>query len=145
MMSAGVCAKSIATCQKTYGVDKACQTQEFKDYTLPSGKVIQVQVYDPYALDILFKAGYDEDDIITDVKEVPQVTYKMTDGTTHKYLPDIYVKSENWLIEVKSTLTLETGNDMLPVKNQACVDAGYYFDVWTFDSKGEVIMTYNKH
>ena len=132
------------TCMIRYGethpmkdpvmADKAMKASYYrKDYTLPSGKIIQVQGYEPYALDLLFAAEYEEDDIVTDLKEVPHLTYHTSDGCAHKYFPDIYVKSDNWIIEVKSTWTLEKSKEVLPLKKQACVDAGYHFDVWAFD------------
>ena len=45
-----------------------------KDYTFPSGKIIQVQGYEPYALDELLHT-FNEDEIITGSGSVLEIWY----------------------------------------------------------------------
>ena len=72
-------------CMNKYGVEFAVQHPEFaekactngflmKEYTLPSGKIIKVQGYEPFALNhIINVEKINEDDIITGCKNVPTI------------------------------------------------------------------------
>jgi len=101
----------------------------FKDYMLPSGKTIKVQGYEPKALDILFKQGYKEEDlIIQQRKEMPEIWYHTSDKKKHRYYPDIFIISENKIIEVKSEWTYNLHLKKNLLKQQACLDAGYKFE-----------------
>jgi DNA-directed RNA polymerase subunit RPC12/RpoP len=75
----------------------------YKDYTLPSGKVIKIQGYENMALDELVQ-HFSEDDLVTKRTEVPEMKYELN-GKIGSYFPDIYIKSENLIIEVKSSWT----------------------------------------
>ena len=102
-----------------------------KDYILPSGTITQVQGYEPIALDELFENNYKEDDIIT---QYQGIEYEF-ENNTHKYYADIYIKSENKIIEVKSDFTMEKEYDKNMAKWEACVDLGYEFEFWIYDKK----------
>jgi hypothetical protein len=102
-----------------------------KDYILPSGTIIQVQGYEPIALDELFENNYNEDDIIT---QYQGIEYQF-ENNTHKYYADIFIKSENRIIEVKSTYTMELHYDLNMIKWEACVDLGFDFEFWIYDDK----------
>ena len=78
-----------------------------KDYTLPSGEIIQIQGYEHFALDELFENNYKEDEIITDCDEIE---YEFN-NKIHKYYADIYLINENKIIEVKSTFTFDKDYD----------------------------------
>jgi glucan-binding YG repeat protein len=102
-----------ATCLEKYGVENPSQNSEIaertskasysrKDYTLPSGKIIQVQGYEPYALDELVNT-FNEDEIITGSGSVPEIWYDDDEGTKHRHFVDIFIPSQNKCIEVKST------------------------------------------
>jgi len=127
------------TCQKKYGVDSPMQVPEifekqqksiykYKDYILPSGKIIKVQGYEPKALDILFKQGYKEKDIETSVKNMPNIWYIGSDKKKHRYFPDIFIISENKIIEVKSEYTFNADYEINMLKEEACLKAGYKFE-----------------
>jgi hypothetical protein len=65
-------------------------------YPLPSGKIIQYQGYENFALDELIKIEIiDEDDIATDRRDVPEIWYKDENGKKHRYYTDILIKSQN--------------------------------------------------
>ena len=95
-----------------------------KDYTLPSGKIIQIQGYENRAITDLLKT-YAETDIVVDA--VPTIKYTTPDNKTHTYYPDIFIPKENLIIEVKSTYTYGRFIDINVLKEKACVAAGFNF------------------
>ena len=75
-----------------------------KEYTTPSGKIIHIRGYEPWVLDELY-AIYAEDDIyVDDIDSKEKIIIEYVNYNQHvwKYYPDIHIKSENLLIEVKS-------------------------------------------
>jgi hypothetical protein len=133
------------TCLEKYGVESPSQSQEimekmqknakkYKEYTMPSGKIRKVQGYEPFALDELVVL-YSEEDIITDRKDIPRISYTVNDKTKY-YFPDIYIKSQNKIIEVKSTWTYKCKTDNIQEKEKATVQAGYNYETWIYDTKG---------
>jgi hypothetical protein len=133
------------TCLERYGVEYSSQSQEiqektqknakkYKEYTMPSGTIRKVQGYEPFALDELIKL-YDESDIITDRKEIPRITYNINDKKRY-YFPDIYISTQNKIIEVKSTWTYKSKQDSIEEKASATKSAGYIYEIWIYDSKG---------
>jgi hypothetical protein len=137
-----------ATCLTRYGVEHPAQCQEiaektqknakkYKEYTMPSGTIRKVQGYEPFALDELVKK-YQEDDIITDRKYIPRITYMINDKKKY-YFPDIFIRSINTIIEVKSTWTYQSKLDNIREKESATKMAGYEYEIWVFDGKGNKI------
>lgn len=116
---------------------------KYKEYRLPSGKVLKVQGYENFALDLLIQE-YREDDICVsyyEIKdEVGSINYFM-DEVDRIYLPDIYIKSENKIIEVKSEYTYEIEEVKNILKRETCLDMGMKFEFWIFDKKGNLIKT----
>ena len=49
-------------------------------------------------------------------------------GNTHRYFPDIYIKSINTIIEVKSVWTYEQQKERNLMKEKACLKQGYNFE-----------------
>jgi len=95
------------TCLEKYGVDHVSRLPgmhekimrfRFKDYTCPSGKVIQIQGYENKTLDILFSLGLDENSM--SIREF----FDLSDG--RRYFADLFIPNENLIIETKSTYTL---------------------------------------
>lgn len=138
--------KIIQTNLDKYGVSHHSQNAEIadymlhrsynkKNYTLPSGKVITYQGYENFAIDeLLFIEKIDEDDIITDRKLVPEIWYNDINNKKHRHYVDIYIKSQNRCIEVKSTWTNQEKNNVLEKKDAAnCL--GYKYDIWIYDKK----------
>jgi len=76
-----------------------------KNYTFPSGKVVRIRGYEWKALDELLKI-YDESEIEVKTTLIPKIKYTWEDESVHYYYPDIFIKKENLLIEVKSTYTM---------------------------------------
>ena len=102
---------------------------KWKEYIFPSGKKVSVQGYENKALDKLLKI-YNENDIIVDDVEmsnkIGQIYYILSD-VKHRYFPDIYIKSENKIVEVKSEYTLNADFDKNMEKRKACLERGYNF------------------
>lgn len=55
------------------------------------------------------------------------------------YLPDIYIKPENRIIEVKSEYTYNLELEKNLLKKEACIKSNLSFEFWIIDSKGKLI------
>lgn len=138
-------AKAVATWVKNHGVENPAQSQEimtktqhnakkFKSFKFPSGEIRKVQGYEPFALNELLSKGYTDEQIITDRKSIPRITY--ADGKKRYYFPDIFIPHENKIIEVKSTWTLTCNPENIELKKQATISAGYSYELWCYNAKG---------
>lgn len=106
-----------------------------KEYTLPSGKSITYQGYENFALDeLLFEEKINEDDIVTERNRVPEIWYYDENNERHRYYVDIYIKSQNRCIEVKSQWTNQPKNYVLE-KKESAESLGYRYDLWIYDRK----------
>ena len=140
------------TCLEKYGVKNPTQNAEISErasknsylsklYTFPSGKKINVQGYEPFALDELIQT-LSEDDIISGCSNVPNIAYADEEGKQHKHFPDIYIPSQNKCIEVKSTWTAEKKKDSIFLKQNAGKQLGYNYELWVYNGKGEKVNCY---
>jgi len=131
-----------------YGVEHAMQNPELlskalktaystKDYTFPSGKIVQIQGYEHYALDLLISQGINEDDIVVGCENVPVIDYVYE--KERKYYPDIWVKSTNTIIEVKSHYTYLRDIEKNTEKFRVTASS-YNFELWVFLKSGELGM-----
>lgn len=101
---------------------------KYKDYILPSGKIVRVQGYEPFALDILFQK-FKEDEILIGyeiLKHKGKISYFK--DKERNYIPDIYIIPENKIIEVKSVYTLNTNLGVNILKMKACESVGLNFE-----------------
>ena len=142
------------TCLKKYNVEHPSQCQQIyekmnknsyyrKDYVLPSGIKIQIQGYEHYALDELFKENFAENDVVTGCKNVPTIWYIDKNNTKHRHFVDIFIPSKNKCIEVKSTWTFTKQKDIIFLKQIAAKDLGYLYEIWVYDNKGNKVEFYN--
>lgn len=101
-----------------------------KDYVFPSGKIVRVQGYEPQALDILLETHKEKDIFVSsEIKnEIGVITYQDERGILHRYIPDIYIKSANKIVEVKSVWTYRVQLDTNLLKKKACIDLGFNFE-----------------
>lgn len=114
-----------------------------KEYTFPSGKNINIQGYENYALDFLIKnENINENDIITGCKNVPIIWYNDDNNKKHRHYVDIYIPSQNKCIEVKSTWTAEKKKDCIFLKQKAGKELGYNYEIWVYDRKGNIVDKY---
>jgi len=95
-----------------------------KPFTFPSGKIVKVQGYEPFCLRDLIEKKIDEEDIVTDIKQVPEVWWIDEEEKKHRYYTDIYIKSKNKCIEVKSDYTFEKEKEEVLCKQQAVKNIG---------------------
>jgi len=143
--------KSQQTSIQNYGVKHPMQNAEYankvlkagykyKQFIFPSGNIVEVQGYEPYALDeLLQKEHILEENIIVGTVNVPEIWYLDPSGKTHRYYVDIFIPSQNRMIEVKSDYTFKVDNDTILLKQQACKDAGYSCEIWVYNSKREKV------
>ena len=107
-----------------------CKNWRYKEYTTPSGKKIKIQGYENIALDELYKT-YKEEDILTELKDIRQYIGKLIyydkNNKKHRYFPDFYIKSENMIVEVKSTYTFNVAKEINLLKQKCCLDAGFKY------------------
>jgi hypothetical protein len=99
--------------------------------------------YEPRCLDKLFQDGKLNTDVFAgEDKEIPFFEYncgkcvkcKNTSDNIHIYYPDVYIKSENRIIEVKSTWTLLLGMKNIYSK-MLKVSEKYVCELWVYDAK----------
>jgi hypothetical protein len=101
----------------------------YYDFEFPSGKVVRVQGYEPKVLTMLV-TEYDEEDIIVGLQNIIDtigIFHYFYENETHRYYPDIYIKSENQVIEVKSTYTFNKEKEKNILKRQSVLDKGINF------------------
>lgn len=132
----------IGKCKKTwlkkYGVENPLQNplvadkiisgykNSWHDYTLPSGKVIKLQGYEKYGLDLLFET-YKEKDILYKRSKMPEIWYVGIDNKKHRYYPDFYIPKDNLIIEVKGRYTYKADLDKNLLKRKATEQKGFNF------------------
>lgn len=141
-----------STCMKTYGVRNPMNVPEImekvskagyttKKFCLPSGSVVNVQGYEPYAITHLLSHGIEETDMAFG-QEVPLISYNDSDGKEHTYYPDLFLRSSNTIVEVKSLHTLVKEFELNRLKWLATVEKGFPFCLFLFDDKGTRIGEY---
>ncbi|MCK9574606.1 MAG: hypothetical protein WC979_01735 [Candidatus Pacearchaeota archaeon] len=103
---------------------------KYKEFILPSGKIVKIQGYEPQVLTELLKT-YNEDDIIIGIKEMNKSIGKIDyfyENNVHTYYPDFYIKSINTIIEVKSEWTYSKELEKNLAKQQACLAKLFNFE-----------------
>lgn len=143
-------AKKDATCERLYGNSVIMHVPELfekktanafarKPFTMPSGKIIHYQGYEDVALCELLKT-FSEEDIINDIKEMPKIMYEIH-GKSCRYYADIYLPSQNKIIEVKSLYTYQFQQEKNNCKRNAAIQQGFNFEFWICDPKKVVLRT----
>jgi hypothetical protein len=138
--------KTKQTNLEKYGVENPIQDPEIaekasensyqtKFFTFPSGKIIRCQGYEPFALEELVKLNFDENDIYTKRTEVPKIIFNKN-GKNSRHYVDIYIKSLNKCIEVKSDWYFNKDKDVILAKQSAGKNLGSEYEIWVYDKKG---------
>jgi Icc-related predicted phosphoesterase len=134
------------TCLDKYGVEYPIQNAiisekqlknsfKLKEFIFPCGNTILVQGYEPFLLKYLIELGFICNDIITKRTEVPEIWYE-NNNKKHRYYCDVYIPKINTIYEVKSTWTFRIGIEDLLLKKEACIKAGYLFELFVYNDKG---------
>ena len=108
-----------------------------KKYTLPSGRIIHVQGYEPQILTHLLK-HITEDELCVDIKNKPCIPY-IYNGN-RKYFPDIFIPRVNKIIEVKSLYTIYSDKEKNKAKQAACLALGYKHEFFIYDNVKNIII-----
>jgi hypothetical protein len=136
------------TILEKYGVENVSQNPiisekqnnyNIKIYKLPSGKTLKYQGYENFAIDLLIKEGIEEEEIITERKNVPKIWYLDDDNVKRIHFVDIYLPSLKKCIEVKSPWTLKKHYNKVFSKKKAAKELGYQYEIIVFSQKGEII------
>lgn len=127
-------------------MDKKIKTSiRTRNYTLPSGTTIRIQGYEHFGIDYLLSNGYSECDIIFGNKNIENQIGKIyfhVNNKKKRYFPDIFIPSENKIIEVKSIYTSTLNPHLIYVKQETVIKYGYEYEMLVFNSKG--ILTNNR-
>jgi hypothetical protein len=114
------------------------QNYRKKIYILPSNKIIEIQGYENFALDeLIINEKIDESNIITGIKNVPNIWYFDENGIKHRHYVDIFIPSQNRCIEVKSTWTAKKNEHNIFLKQNAAKELGYKYEIWIYNNKKE--------
>jgi DNA-directed RNA polymerase subunit RPC12/RpoP len=119
---------------------KAMQTNRSfsKKRIILNGKRQSVMGYEPYAIEYLKDLGYKESEICVSTNLIPIIKY----ANGRKHFPDIYIKKDNILVEVKSPYTMlrneETFKNLVD-KRLAAIECGYKYKVLMFNELGNHI------
>ena len=115
---------------------------KFKEYTMPSGKKIQIQGYEKFGIIYLIDK-YLEQDILTSVKEINKeigiIRYNYN-NKNRRYYPDFFIRKENKIYEVKSIWTYNANIEKNILKKEACNLLGISFEFLVFDYRGNRIL-----
>lgn len=109
---------------------KKFKTYEYEFY----GRKLTVQGYERQALRFLVDKGFDPKDILTESEFGDQLKIRYKYGKkVRSYFPDIFIRKENIIVEVKSMSTLgllnnkKRGFSMTKAKAIACNKRGFRF------------------
>ena len=141
--------KLIKTNLVKYGVENCLQNPDvltkqqkscykLKEYVMPSGKIVNYQGFEHFAIRELLNDNIDEEDIVTCKTKTPIVFY-CDNNKKRRHFIDIYVPSRNLCIEVKSQYTITINYDIILLKQQSTKDLGYDYEIWIYDRKGNII------
>ena len=120
-----------------YKINKMLSRSFYKKYKMPSGKFVNYQGYENFALDELIME-YNEDDIKNNRNKVPLIKYKLK-NKEHSYYPDIFIKSDNKIIEIKSEYTYNMCLIKNILKALSAKKNGYKFEFWIYKIKNNKI------
>lgn len=109
-----------------------------KLFTFPSGNIVSVQGYEPWALELLLKNGIDETDITVNFEEMPKTVYFFKEKQ-RRYFPDIYIKSQNKIIEVKSTYIFIKDYEQNLAKYFRCKSLGIEMEFYIFEDNKQLV------
>ena len=104
-----------------------------KFYIMKDGRSVRVQGYEHFVLNELEKLYKSSDILVSDeiYKHIDIIKYL----DNKEYYPDIFIISENKIIEVKSNYTYRKDYEKNQLKKEASINAGYKFEFYIWDLK----------
>eukprot|EP00891_Asterochloris_glomerata_P005739 jgi/Astpho2/5739/fgenesh1_pg.00080_%23_13_t len=145
--------KSQQTCILKYGVPFPAQNPDIfsnmqagrfalKPFTFTDGTEVRVQGYEPFALSLLQSQSYSSSEIIvgSSMQQPPTIKWTDEDGKGHVHHVDIFIPSENRMIEVKSWYTYLYDVERIGLKQEAAIAQGYQYDIWIMLKDGSLDM-----
>jgi predicted DNA-binding protein YlxM (UPF0122 family) len=112
---------------------------KYKSYKYGDKQFDSLQGYEPQAIKFLIDdLKYDPDDIESG-KKIPTIKY-IFNGVSSVYFPDLYIKKDNLLIEVKCKYTYDKAIDRNIAKRKASLNKGYHHITIMFNSKGKKVI-----
>lgn len=112
--------------------------KDVKWFTFPSGRREPCLGFELFCLRDLLNEGTNEDDIVCGPRYMPKIKF-WHGGKVQRYYPDVYVKSQNKLIEVKSTYTLEVEQDLVMLRLRKAKQSGYRTELRVYDKSGRIL------
>lgn len=109
-----------------------------KKYVFPDGRTEWIQGYESWTLDHLLSESISPNDIKIKGKERPVIRYVYS-GDYKVFYPDCFVKSNNMLVETKSTWTWNKEIDKNKAKIDGSLQSGYNIEFFIWNSKRELI------
>ena len=111
-----------------------------KQYTFTDGKTVSYQGYEGHAIKLLLEQGVTEEDIVSGYKALKGSIFIFYEweGNTHRYYPDLYLPSQNKIIEVKSTYTWSVSKMQNVAKLEQTKNQGYMCEAWIITDKGKL-------
>lgn len=109
---------------------------KYRNYKMPSGKIVKIQGFEDRAITLLLQ-NFQESDLVIGTKEINKVVGKIlysNKSETHRYYPDIFIKSQNKIIEVKSKWSYNLHKEINELKKQASIDKGFKFEFMILDN-----------
>jgi hypothetical protein len=134
-----------------YGVEHPMHSQEIasrctkhsyksKVFKASNGKWYQYQGYENFMIERLIKEGVNAFDLVNESRNVPFIKWTDSEGKYHYHIVDMFIKSQNKCIEVKSEWTIDKqGKSNVRAKQECAKAQGYLYEVWIFNKKGEVL------
>lgn len=123
-------------------IQKKCVSNLFKikTYKFPSGRITYVLGYENIMLDILInETKINENDILTNT-DCPIIPWIDNIGKLHNHIPDIFIKSQNKIIEVKGEYTASINLEHILLKKQYAEKLGYIYQILVINKKTKSIL-----
>jgi hypothetical protein len=136
-------AKKEETCLKNHGVknpsqdskihSKKSKTARNKLLITETGKTFHFEGYEDRAIRTLLEDHHEHDILVHSEieEEIGKIRYTLNDRQ-HVYHPDIYIKSQHKIVEVKSTYWYKKHLQRNLKKKEACIRDGLAFEFWIY-------------
>ncbi|SIP86102.1 Putative Vsr/MutH/archaeal HJR family nuclease [Pacmanvirus A23] len=116
---------------------------KMKEIIGPNGKVFQYQGYEGVIIKKLIADGIKENDLFTETElnennQMPEFWYEF-DNKKHRYYPDLFIKSQNRFVEIKSEYTMNINPEKVLAKADCVFYADYKMDIYVLNEKKEIV------